>query len=181
MGLNQRDRMLVAAIQGGLPLVSKPFEAIGAEIDMSESEVMECLNRMIANGTIKRLGIVVRHHELGYRANAMVVWDIPDHQVDELGNQFAGVDFITLCYRRPRQLPNWPYNLFCMIHGHSRDTVMQQIRDIISRFGLENIPHEVLFSLRRFKQHGACYTLPTGKPSSFNMTSPSMELFRDAG
>jgi len=171
MELSQRERMLVAAIQGGLPLVSKPFEAIGAEIGMNESEVIERLNRMIADSTIKRFGIVARHHELGYRANAMVVWNIPDNQVDELGSQLAGVDFITLCYRRPRRLPGWPYNLFCMIHGRNRDTVVQQIREIISRFNLENTPHEVLFSLRRFKQRGACYTQPAGGTPFYNMTS----------
>ncbi len=158
MGLNPCDRVLVAAIQGGLPLVPRPFAAIGADIGMSESEVVKRISRLCASGVIKRLGIVVRHHELGYRANAMVVWDIPDDQVDELGRRFVGVDFVTLCYRRPRRLPDWPYNLFCMIHGRSRDTVRRQIQEIISRFGLEGVSHDVLFSIRRFKQHGACYT-----------------------
>ncbi len=176
MELSQHERLLAAAMQGGLPLVSRPFAAIGAGIGMSEREVMEHLNRMIANGVIKRFGIVARHHELGYKANAMVVWNIPDHQVDNLGHSFADVDFITLCYRRPRRLPDWPYNLFCMIHGRNRDTVTQQIRELISRFNLESIPHEVLFSLRRFKQRGACYTQPadtimqpTGKTSFLSM------------
>lgn len=169
MELNQHEKLLAAAIQGGLPFVSKPFAAIGAEIGMSESEVLEHLNRMIAKGIIKRFGIVARHHELGYRANAMAVWNIPDHQVDALGRRLAGVDFITLCYRRPRRLPHWPYNLFCMIHGRSRDTVTQQVREIISRFDLENVPHEVLFSLRRFKQCGACYAQPSDGGSFFGM------------
>jgi len=171
MALSQRERLLVTAIQGGLPLVSRPVASIGAEIGMRESEVLEYLNRMIANDTIKRFGIIIRHHELGYKANAMVVWDVPDNQVDELGHCFATVDFITLCYRRPRRLPDWPYNLFCMIHGRSRDTVMQQIQEITSRFGLECVPHEVLFSLQRFKQCGACYTQPAAGASSFNMPS----------
>jgi len=160
MELSRREKLLASAIQGGLPLVSKPFEAIGAEIGMSENEVIERLNSMNANGAMKRFGIVVRHHELGYHANAMVVWNIPDHQVDALGRHFAQVDFITLCYRRPRRLPEWPYNLFCMIHGRSRGVVMQQIQELINRFELEHAPHDVLFSLRRFKQCGACYALP---------------------
>jgi len=160
MELSQQERALATAIQGGLPFVSRPFAAIGAGIGMRESEVLEHLNRMIVNGVIKRFGIVARHHELGYKANGMVVWNIPDRRVDALGRCFADVDFITLCYRRPRRLPDWPYNLFCMIHGRSRDTVMQQIQELISRFNLENVPYEVLFSLRRFKQRGAFYTQP---------------------
>jgi len=160
MELSRRDQWLAAAVQNGLPLVSKPFAAIGADIGMSENEVLERLNSLKDSGAIKRFGIVVRHQELGYHANAMVVWDIPDHQVDALGRHFAKVDFITLCYRRPRQAPNWPYNLFCMIHGRSRDTVMRQIRELISRFELEHIEHETLFSLRQFKQCGACYAQP---------------------
>jgi len=169
MELSQRERILATAIQSGLPLVSRPFEAISTETGISESEILERLSWMLANGTIKRFGIVARHHELGYKANAMVVWNIPDNQVDELGRHLASVDFITLCYRRPRRLPDWPYNLFCMIHGRSRGTVMQQIQEIITRFGLESVSHEVLFSLRRFKQCGACYTQPAGGASSFDM------------
>lgn len=124
---------------------------------------------MVANGTIKRFGIVARHHEPGYKVDAMVVWNIPDNQVDELGHHLANVDFITLCYRRPRHFPDWPYNLYCIVHGHSRNTLMQQIQEIISRFSLESISYEVLFSLRRFKQSGACYTQPAGGASSFNI------------
>jgi len=171
MGLNGREQQLIAAIQGGLPLDQRPYAAVGAKAGMSESEVLERLSWMIANGTIRRFGIVARHHELGYRANAMVVWNVPDDQVDELGRSLAAVDFITLCYCRPRRLPDWPYNLFCMIHGRSRDTVTQQIQEIISRFGLEGVPHETLFSLRRFKQCGACYTQPAGDDSSSDRSS----------
>jgi len=169
MELSQRERLLATAIQSGLPLVSRPFKAVSAETGISESEVLERLSWMIVNGTIKRFGIVARHHELGYKANAMVVWNIPDHQVDELGRHLANVSFITLCYRRPRRLPDWPYNLFCMIHGRNRDTVIQQIQEIISRFGLEGVSYDVLFSLRRFKQCGACYTQPATGASSVHM------------
>jgi len=171
MELTQRERMLATAVQNGLSLVSRPFEVVGAETGISESEVLKHLSRMLASGTIKRFGIVVRHRELGYTANAMVVWNIPDHQVDALGHHFANVGFITLCYRRPRRLPKWPYNLFCMIHGRSRNAVIQQIQEIISRFGLESVSYEVLFSLRRFKQCGACYTPPDGGTSSFDTPS----------
>ncbi|MDX8412268.1 MAG: hypothetical protein R8K46_10440 [Mariprofundaceae bacterium] len=152
-----RELTLVAAIQGGLPLVSRPYAAIGAAIDMSESEVIERLSWWLVNGTLKRMGVVVRHRELGYQANAMVVWDVPDVAVRELGKRMGEQAAVTLCYRRPRRLPDWPYNLFCMIHGRDRDVVRGHIDTLIRQCGLEKIAHEVLFSSRRFKQRGACY------------------------
>lgn len=86
--------------------MSRPFEAIGAETGISESERLERLSWMVVNGTIKRFGIVIRHHEPGYKVDTMTVWNIPDNQVDELGRHLANVDFITLCYRRPRRFPD---------------------------------------------------------------------------
>ncbi|HHJ13489.1 MAG TPA: Lrp/AsnC family transcriptional regulator [Gammaproteobacteria bacterium] len=157
MGLNAADQRLVAAIQCGLPLVSRPYAEIGARIGLSEEETIARVQALLADGTIKRLGVVVRHHELGYRANAMAVWNVPDDQVDDIGQRIGAVDFVTLCYRRPRHLPDWPYNLFAMIHGQDRDAVLRNIEHLIERCRLQPIPHEVLFSRRRFKQCGAHY------------------------
>ncbi|MCW8861572.1 MAG: AsnC family protein [Rhodospirillales bacterium] len=157
MGLDDRDRSLVAAIADGLPFVQRPYAEIGQRIGMDEDEIMTRLQRMVADGVISRFGVVVRHHELGYRANAMVVWDIPDAQVAEIGNRFATFDFVTLCYQRPRRLPDWPYNLFCMIHGRQRDVVLEQVEVLARECGLTDVPRKVLFSGRRFKQRGARY------------------------
>jgi len=156
--VDDMDRQLLAAIQYGLPLVARPFAEIGASLGLSETEVIARLTRLRENGVIRRFGVVVRHHELGYRANAMVVWDVPDEQVAELGHCLAGFDFITLCYRRPRRLPQWRYNLYCMIHGKSREEVLAHLEWMVGRCGLQSLSHEVLFSRRRFKQRGAVYT-----------------------
>lgn len=152
------DRRLLAAIQHGLPLTSRPYAEIGARLGLSEEQVVARLAQLKASGVIRRFGVVVRHHELGYSANAMVVWDVPDEQVTELGRCLAGFDFITLCYRRPRRLPQWRYNLYCMIHGQSRDEVLAHLEWMVNHCGLQSLPHEVLFSRRRFKQRGAVYT-----------------------
>jgi DNA-binding Lrp family transcriptional regulator len=154
---NKTDQAIVAAIQQGLPLVSRPYAGIARRLGMTEAEVLACIDRLQTEGVIKRMGVVVRHHELGYRANAMVVWDVPDDRVTELGNCFSQYGFITLCYRRPRRLPLWRYNLFCMIHGQDRAAVMSNLQHLINRCEVEDIPHEVLFSRRRFKQRGAIY------------------------
>jgi hypothetical protein len=100
---------------------------------------------------------VVRHHELGYRANAMVVFDIVDEKVAQLGRCIGKFEYVTLCYRRPRVLPNWPYNLFCMIHGKDRDAVLLHVQELMQRCDLQHVAHAVLFSKRRFKQRGAVY------------------------
>jgi hypothetical protein len=104
--------------------------------------------------------VIVRHHELGYRANAMVVWDIPDERVAELGRKFGEFGFVTLCYHRPRRPPHWPYNLFCMIHGKDRETVKGLVRVLVDACGLQRVHHDILFSGRRFKQCGARYIDP---------------------
>lgn len=157
MVLSELDNRIMAAIQEGLPLCEKPYAAIAERLGISETLLLERIQAAQDEGAIKRFGMVVRHHELGYRANAMVVWDIPDDQVEAIGRKLGGYDCITLCYRRPRRLPMWRYNLFTMIHGMDRDTVVASLDRIRHSAGLEHIPCEILFSRRRFKQRGARY------------------------
>lgn len=157
MVLSDADNRLIAEIQNGLPLSSRPWAEIGQRLEMPETEVIERVEALQKEGYIKRLGIVVRHHELGYNANAMVVWDVPDERVAEVGDALGRQRCVTLCYQRPRRLPHWPYNLFCMIHGKDRQRVLDYIDQITGELGLEEIPKEVLFSGRRFKQRGARY------------------------
>jgi len=157
MVLTETDRLLIAAIQDGLPLVAHPYAAIGQQLGLSEAQVIERLETMQDAGLIKRMGVVVRHRELGYRANAMVVWNVPDVDIVRIGELLAAEDCVTLCYQRPRRLPDWPYNLFCMIHGRERDGVLRRLEQLIECHGLGHIAHEVLFSGRSFKQRGARY------------------------
>lgn len=155
------DLALVRAIQDGLPLCPRPYAQIAAQLAISEAELMQRLARLMERGDIRRLGVVVRHRELGYRANAMVVWDVPDDQVSELGRRLGALPCVNLCYRRPRRLPQWRYNLFCMIHGRNREEVLQQLQQLIAEQDLGHIDHCVLFSTRRYKQRGAHYAKET--------------------
>jgi DNA-binding Lrp family transcriptional regulator len=154
--IDDSDLRLLAALQGGLPLVARPFDEIGRRIGLSGEDVRARLVKLKQIGVLRRFGVVVRHHELGYGANAMVVWDVPEAKVRDLGRCLAGFDFITLCYRRPRHA-RWPYNLYCMIHGKSREEVLGNLEWLVNHCGLQSIAHEVLFSRRRFKQRGAAY------------------------
>jgi DNA-binding Lrp family transcriptional regulator len=158
--LSQRERRLLAALQGGLPLVSHPYAALGEAAGYSGAEVLEQIRRWVEAGVIRRLGVVVRHRELGYAANAMVVWDVPDDRAHLLGRKLAQQEAVTLCYRRARALPRWPYNLYCMVHGRSRDAVLETIERIGAQAGLLGYPTQVLFSRTRYKQTGARYLGP---------------------
>jgi len=155
--IGEIERRLISVLQEGLPMFIRPFQLIAGRVGTSEAEVLGRIQRWLEDGAIKRFGVVVRHHELGYRENAMVVWDVPDDRVSEIGRALAEEQAVTLCYRRPRCLPEWPYNLFCMIHGRERGEVEATIAELRQRHGLENYAHETLFSLTRFKQNGARY------------------------
>jgi len=153
--IDDKDHQLLARLADGLPLVSRPYAEIGAALELSEADVIARLRHLLTVGVIRRLGLIVRHHELGYRANAMTVWDAPDHEADALGAKLAAYPFVTLCYRRRRQLPHWPYNLFAMVHGKARAQVLTQIDQLNDQVGLRRLPHRVLFSNKRYKQDAA--------------------------
>ena len=158
------EAALIEAIGNGLPLVKRPYAALAARLACSEREVIEGIKAIIAEHNLKRFGIVVRHRTLGYRANGMVVWDIPDHRVSELGHCIGQYSFVTLCYQRPRRLPAWRYNLFSMIHGQDRRAVIEQVEFIVEECGMHDIEREILFSKRCFKQRGASHGARQSQP-----------------
>ena len=158
--LDADDRRLVAVLQEGLPLTSRPYAAIAARAAWNanvagESRVLDRLRGWVREGTVKRAGVIVRHRPLGFTANAMAVWDVPDERVDALGAALAQEAHVTLCYRRARALPAWRYNLFCMIHGRDRDAVDALLGLTIERHRLGRYPHARLFSRQAFTQRGA--------------------------
>ena len=155
--LDATEQRLLGVLQHGLELVPRPFARLGAQAGMGENETLATLKRWRSEGLVKRFGIVVRHHELGYTANAMVVWDVPYAEVERIGGRLAAEPEVTLCYQRRRHRPEWPYNLFCMIHGRERVGVERAVAELRQRFRLDAYPHAILFSRRRFKQRGAHY------------------------
>jgi siroheme decarboxylase len=157
MRVTDTDHHILAGMEDGLPLIARPYQELAARLGISEEELIARLRALLECGVIKRLGLIVRHHELGYAANAMVVWDVPDEAVGVIGRRMSELPFVTLCYRRERRPPTWPYNLFCMIHGRDRQTVLGQLAELRASLDLEKVPHDVLFSLRRFKQRAARY------------------------
>lgn len=152
--LSDLDRRLVAATQGGLPLVSRPYEAVGAMLGVSGEVVRERLTTLLEEGVVRRIGAVPNHYRLGYTANGMSVWDVDDSRVDELGTRIAALRGVSHCYRRPRHMPGWPYNLFAMLHGRSREEVEAQAVVIQALLGDARRSHDILYSTTILKKTG---------------------------
>ncbi len=152
--LDEIDRCLVLATQAGLPLVSRPYDALATQLGLEPDDVKGRLQRMLNDGVIRRIGAVPNHYAIGYVANGMTVWDVADERIDELGEAVGALDFVSHCYRRPRHLPEWPYNLFAMVHGKSRAEVTEQIARIAALLGPACRANDVLFSSRILKKAG---------------------------
>jgi DNA-binding Lrp family transcriptional regulator len=151
------EQALVRETVRGLPLVAAPYQEIAKSLRISERQVLLKLEEMLRDGRIRRIGAVIRHRRLGYDANAMVVWDVPDEKAGALGAALARDTAVTLCYRRARALPDWPYNLYCMVHGRERSRVLHEIHRLTAACGAGRYPRMVLFSSRCFTQKAANY------------------------
>jgi DNA-binding Lrp family transcriptional regulator len=152
--LDATDRALIVATQGGLPLVPRPYQVVGEQLGISGEEVVARLRALLDAGVIRRIGAVPNHYAIGWTANGMTVWDVADDQVDELGAKIGALDFVTHCYRRPRALPIWPYNLFAMVHGASRDECSVKAEEIRALLGDACRASDILYSTRILKKTG---------------------------
>jgi len=153
-GMDPLDRRIILATQAGLPLVEEPYDALAKELGIAVDEIIARIRDMQARGVIRRIAAVPNHYALGYRANGMSVWNVPDEQVHEIGKQVGALDYVSHCYLRPRHLPLWPYNLFAMVHGKTRDEVAAGVEAIAALLGEHCRGHEVLYSTRILKKTG---------------------------
>ena len=148
------DAAIVRATQSGLPRVPRPYHAVAEAIGVAPEVVMERMRAMLASGAIRRIGVVPNHYRLGWTANGMSVWDVDDDRVDELGTRIGALPGVSHCYRRPRHLPAWRYNLFAMVHGRDRAQCEAQVREIAALLGDAARAHDVLYSTRVLKKTG---------------------------
>ncbi len=152
--LTEFDRALIAATQSGLPLVPRPYDAVAAMLGSSSAAVRERLAALLAAGVVRRIAAVPNHYRLGYTANGMSVWDVDDAEVDRLGELLGSQPGVSHCYRRPRKPGVWRYNLFAMLHGHSREQVLAQAEQVAALLGPACRAHDVLFSSAILKKTG---------------------------
>ncbi len=154
MSIDALDRAIIKATQEGLPLVARPYDAVAEQVGTSAAEVMARMRSMLEDGIIRRIGCVPNHYALGYKANGMTVWDVPDSRVDAIGGKMGALDFVSHCYHRPRHLPEWPYNLFAMVHARNHETVDARVEEMAASLGEDDHGHRVLYSTRILKKTG---------------------------
>ena len=152
--MNATDEAIVRATQAGLPLVPEPWRAVAQAVGIPQDELAARVSAMLADGRVRRIGAVPNHYALGYTANAMTVWDVADEAVDELGAAVGALEFVSHCYRRPRRLPEWPYNLFAMVHGRTRADTEVRLAEIRALLGKALRASDVLYSTRILKKTG---------------------------
>jgi DNA-binding Lrp family transcriptional regulator len=152
--MDDLDRKIISATQSGLPLVKEPYQLLAQQLDISPALLKQRLQLMLKKGQIRRIGAVPNHYKLGYQANAMSVWDVPDAMINELGQQLGALSFVSHCYQRPRFLPEWPYNLFAMLHGKTTDEVDKQVQHVILLLGSHCTQYELLYSRQILKKTG---------------------------
>jgi DNA-binding Lrp family transcriptional regulator len=148
------DRRIVLATQHGLPLTPRPYDGIADRLGTDSELVLRRLQSMLENGVIRRIGAVPNHYALGIRANGMSVWDVEDDEISACGRKVGRLEFVSHAYHRPRRPPEWPFNLFAMVHGTTRDEVMGKVAAIARTLGDARRGHEVLFSTRVLKKSG---------------------------
>lgn len=148
------DRALIAATQAGLPLTASPYAQIAGDLGLTEAEVIARMAAMQDCGIIRRIAIAPNHYALGLTANGMSVWDVDDTSAVALGQKVGALDFVSHCYLRPRAPIVWRYNLFAMLHGHSRTEVEEKRAIVRDLLGPACLADDILYSTRILKKTG---------------------------
>jgi DNA-binding Lrp family transcriptional regulator len=154
MTLDTTDRRILRATAPGLPLTPHPFEEVAHWLVLPESEVIARMQKMQQQGIIRRVALAPNHYALGLAANGMSVWDVSDDRAADLGAEVGALCFVSHCYLRPRALPDWPYNLFAMLHGETRAGVEAKRAEVAALLGAACRSHDILYSTRILKKSG---------------------------
>ena len=143
------DVALVRAVQGDIGDAEFPFQDLG----LDEEQVLARLRKWKANGTIRRFGALVRHQKMGFAFNGMSTWDVADDRIARLGRSFAELTYVSHCYRRPR-FPEWPFNLYAMVHAKTAEELEAHIAEMRALSGLDC---DVLVSQKEYKKASPVY------------------------
>ncbi|WP_440954351.1 siroheme decarboxylase subunit beta [Methanosarcina sp. Mfa9] len=149
--MDETDVELLKLIQDGIPLTHSPFNGFASKLGISEQEVLDRLKKLRNEGKIRRFAASIGHRAIGITANAMCVWNVPEERIDEVGQIMAEFPEVTHCYERPRY-PDWPYNLFTMVHSYTPDDCEKVAARISEATGIKD--YTLLFSDREFKKTG---------------------------
>ncbi len=148
--LEATDIPYVRALQEDLPLLPRPFAALAARFELVEAEVLAAGQRLLADGTMRRYGATLRHREAGYRANAMACWAMPEERIAAAGQAAAGHRAVSHCYERPAHPPEWPYQLYTMVHARSEEELVGALGELEGR--IRPLGRAVLPTLKEYKK-----------------------------
>jgi len=154
LDLSEMDRSIIKATQSGLPLIEKPFHLIAEQLDTDAENIISRMQQMKQSGIMRRMGAVPNHYKLGLRGNGMTVWNVPDDRVTEIGEKIGRMGFVSHCYQRPRHLPDWPYNVFAMVHGATKELAADKVKILEAELAPDVFDHETLFSSAILKKTG---------------------------
>lgn len=143
------EKSIVRGLQGDLPLVQRPFKPIADKLGIEEKDLVAKLQEMDDEGIIRRFSAILHHRSVGFSANAMGAWRVPENKAEEVGTKMAKFPQVSHCYQRPT-FPTWPYNLFTMIHGKTTEDCEQVAKLISQDTGIED--YRLLYSTREFKK-----------------------------
>jgi len=150
--MDRVDLVLLKAAQDGFELTERPYLALAERLGISEEEVMHRLEHLQQEGVVRRIAATIGHRALGIVANALIVWKVPPEQVQEAGEIFAGAEEVTHCYERATA-PDWPYNLYTMVHSRSREDCLRIVDQLSEVSGVRE--YRVLFSEKEYKKTSA--------------------------
>lgn len=158
--LEELDKRIIAAMQEDFPLAERPYREIAGRIGISENELIARLGRYREQGRIRKMGAVLRHREVGFLANALCAWIVPAEKLEEAGMAMAASPAVTHCYAREPQ-PAWPYNLYIMLHAHTREECRAQAAKLSQAAGLTD--YIMLFSTKEWKKSNVRYFREVGE------------------
>ena len=147
--LSSTDKEIIRELEGDMPLVPEPYGFIAEKAECSRDEVLRRLRDLKERGILRRVGAVLHHRQTGYEANGMLVCRVEEDRIEQAGTALAGMDRVSHCFRR-RSYPGWPYNLYGMIHGKTRDAVEKTARQFTASFGIGN--YKILYSTEEIKK-----------------------------
>ncbi len=147
--LTDLDKKIITRLQDDLPLTLDPYGVLARELGVDEDDLLKILQQLKAKGILRRMGAILYHHSAGYEANGMVAWRVPQERVEEVGELMASFPQASHVYQRP-VYPDWPYNLFTMLHGKNREEVEETTKEISTRTAIPD--YTILYSLREFKK-----------------------------
>jgi len=154
IALTDEHIAVIKALQKDIEVVSEPFKQITEELGMRYERLFEIAHELKDAGVMRRFATILNHRRAGFGANAMSVWAVPEEKGEEIGRQLAEFSAVSHCYLRP-SYPNWPYNLFAMVHAKTQDECDTLIAEMAEETGMKE--YGKLYSTVEFKKQRLVY------------------------